>query len=70
MENMDNSRVSISIYWTGSEEGGYSGQICFIIDKKKRHLAYTDNYLRRPGAAYVSTIDMTENGYMVLEAWE
>ena len=56
---MDDSRVSISIYSTGSS-GGETGPIGFLPDGKKLHLAYTDEYLRRRGGADGSTIAMTE----------
>ena len=65
---MDDSRESISIY--SAVSAGI--EICpaiFISDGKKRHLAYTDDYFKRHVATDTSTIVMTNNVYMTLEAW-
>ena len=61
--------MSRSIYRTGSA-GGKTGPTCFIPTGKKRHLAYTDDYLKRYVSADGYMVDMTDNGYMEFKAWE
>ena len=63
MKNMDDLRVSISIYGAGSARGD-TGLTAFITSGKKIHLAYTDDYLIRHGDEYSSTIAMADTGYM------
>ena len=41
-------------------------QFFFLMEIK--NISYTDEYLRRHGAADNSTIDMAKNGYKTLEA--
>ena len=66
---MGDSRVSISIYRAGSYkvETGPTG---FLPGGKKLHIAYTDDNLRSHGSSDGSTIVMTDNGCITLEAWE
>ena len=65
---MDYSRVSISVYITGSS-GGETGPIGFLTDGRKLYISYTDDYLISYGDEYVSMISMTDNGYIKLEYW-
>jgi hypothetical protein len=63
------SRISITIYRTGSVAGD-TGPSVFLLAGKKRRNGFNDAFLLRNGAAVGSTIIMTETAYMTTDAWE
>ena len=62
------SRVSITMYRTGST-AGVTGPTAFLMSGVKRKHGYTNDFLVRHGAAEGSSIHMTPTGFMTEEAW-
>jgi hypothetical protein len=62
-------RSSISLYRTGAVAGDTGPKIFLMKVKTKRH-GFTDHYLRSNGCAIGSTVIMTENAFMTVDAWE
>jgi hypothetical protein len=62
-------RSSISLYRTGAVAGDTAPTIFLMKDKTKRH-GFTDQYLRSNGCIIGSTVVMTENVFMTVDAWE
>jgi hypothetical protein len=62
-------RSSISLYRTGAVDGDTGPTIFLMKGKTKRH-GFTDHYLRSNGCAIGSTVIMTENAFMTVDAWE
>jgi hypothetical protein len=63
------SRVSITMYRTGSI-AGETGPTFFLLAGKHKRPGYDDSFLVNNGAAPGSSIIMTENAYMTDEAWD
>ena len=63
-----NSRVSTTVYRTGSPSGA-TGPTGFLPPGVRRQTGFTDDFLIKHGAAPGSTIIMTPTGYMTEEAW-
>ena len=63
------SRCSITLYRTGSVAGD-TGPTLFLLAGKQRREGYTDKFLHDNGAAPGSTVLMTQNAFMTIEAWE
>ena len=51
------------MYRTGSVAGS-NRPTAFLLSGKRKHKAFTDDFLVKHGAAPGSTIAMTESGYM------
>ena len=62
------SRVSISVYRTGSTAGS-TGPSVILPPGVRKATGWTDAFLVTHGAAPGSTIVMTDSGYMTEEAW-
>jgi hypothetical protein len=62
-------RSSMSLYRTGDVAGDTGPTIFPMKGKTKRH-GFTDHYLRSNGCAIGSTVIMTENVFMTVDAWE
>jgi hypothetical protein len=62
-------RSSISLYRTGAVAGDTGPKIFLMKGKTKRH-GFTEHYLRSNGCAIGSTVIMTENLFMIVDAWE
>jgi hypothetical protein len=62
-------RISITMYRTGFASGAV-GPTAFLPPGKRRDANYTDAYLEKYGAAFGSTVVMTDSGYMTEDAWE
>lgn len=67
-QTVGNSRVSVTLYRTGSA-AGVTGPTAFLPPGQRRRTGFTDNFLVENGAADGSTIVMTATGYMTEEAW-
>ena len=63
------SQISITVYRTGSVADD-TGTYVFSMAGKKQRPGYTDESLKRNGAAEGSTIITTETVYMKTETWE
>jgi hypothetical protein len=62
-------QLSFSLYRTGAVAGDTGPTIFLMKGKTKRH-GFTDQYLRSNGCAIGSTVIMTENAFMTVDAWE
>jgi hypothetical protein len=62
-------RSSISLYHTGAVAGDTGPTIFLMKGKTKRH-EFTDQYLRSNGCVIGSTVIMTENAFMTVDALE
>jgi hypothetical protein len=63
------SRESITLYRTGGCAGD-TGPTAFLCAGQKRRVGYNEKFLSDNGAMPGSTIVMTPNAYMTIEAWE
>lgn len=63
----DDSRMSITLYRTGSVAG--NGPCAFLMAGQRRRPGFDDDFLMRHGAAAGSTLVMTESGFMTDDAW-
>jgi hypothetical protein len=68
-KNMLDSRVTITMYRTGTT-GGSTGSTAFLMAGVKRRIGYDEAFLEKWGAATGSTIAMTPTGFMTQDAWE
>ena len=68
-KKLSDSRVSASMYRTGSA-AGVNGPTAFLPEGQRRKPEYSDDFLIKHGAAPGSCIVMTDSGYMTTEAWE
>jgi hypothetical protein len=62
-------RSSISLYHTGAVAGDTGPTIFLMKGNTKRH-GFTDHYVRSNVCAIGSTVIMTENAFMTVDAWE
>eukprot|EP00978_Attheya_sp_CCMP212_P031727 scaffold120920_cov35-Attheya_sp.AAC.1 len=63
------SRVSITLYRTGSVAGS-QGPTIALMKGKRRKVGYSDKFLVKKGFAEGSTIIMTPTAFVTEEAWE
>ena len=67
-KNVDDSRISMTIYRTGTG-GGTNGPSASVMGGDKLREGYTDAFLVRNGSAEGSCLVMTPTAFMTIEAW-
>ena len=68
-KNLDDSRVSITAYRTGTA-GGTNGPTGFALKGECLRSGYSNEFLKSQGCADGSCVVMTPNAFMTREAWE
>jgi hypothetical protein len=67
--NYNDGRASITMYRTGAVSGD-QGPTTFLLKGLRKPPFFSDKFLEKNGAAFGSTLIMTESAYMTEVAWE